>query len=152
MRRKEKEIINKKEIEDILQEAQICRVAFCENNTPYIVPMNFGYKDNCLYFHCAKTGKKIDILKKNNNVCFEVDIKYDIKNTGVPCHWSTKYTSVIGFGKGFFIEDLKEKQQALHIIVNHYAPGTNYDYPEKSLRDVGIILIRITQMTGKRSA
>ncbi len=114
--------------------------------------MNFGYKDDCLYFHCAKTGKKIDILKKNNDVCFEVYIKYDIKNTGVPCNWSTKYTSVIGFGKGFFIEDLKEKQEALHIIVDHYAPGTFYEFPEKSLHDVGIILIRITHMTGKRSA
>ncbi|MHC4124090.1 MAG: pyridoxamine 5'-phosphate oxidase family protein [Planctomycetota bacterium] len=70
MRKKDKQINDPAEIEDTL----ICRLAFCDNNQPYIVPLCFGHKDNALYFHCAAEGKKLDILRKNNNVCFQGDI------------------------------------------------------------------------------
>ena len=78
MRRKEKEIKDRKEIISILQKAKICRIGLSENNKPYIVPMNFGYKEGCLYFHCANEGRKIGIIKKNNNVCFEIDTDHKI--------------------------------------------------------------------------
>ena len=71
MRRKDKEIKDKEVIESIIKRATVCRIALSENNVPYIVPLSFGYKDNCLYFHSAPEGRKIDIIKQNNNVCFE---------------------------------------------------------------------------------
>ncbi len=74
MRKKEKQINDIAGIEDVLSRALVCRLALCENDRPYIVPLCFGYEDNALYFHCAQQGKKLDILRKNNNVCFEVDI------------------------------------------------------------------------------
>ena len=78
MRRKDKEIADKKEIESIIERANVCRIGLSENNLPYVVPVNFGYKNNNIYFHSAPMGKKIDILKKNNNICFEIDIDHTL--------------------------------------------------------------------------
>ena len=86
MRRTDKEITNRSEIDTILSKATVCRIGLVDNNVAYIVPLNFGYKNNCLYFHSAPIGKKIELITKNNMVCFEVDIDYDIVNTGIPCN------------------------------------------------------------------
>ena len=151
MRRKEKEIKDKKEIISIIQKAKICRIGLLENNKPYIFPMNFGYKDECLYFHCAKEGKKIDIIKKNNNICFEIDTDHKIINTNRLCNWSSTYASVMGNGKATIIENNALKKEALNIIVDHYSPGTYYDYSDDDVKKVCIIKIKIEDMTGKKS-
>ena len=151
MRREDKEITDRMEIESVLSQARICRIGFSQNNKPYIVPMNFGYKDGYLFFHCTQEGMKIDIIKQNNNVCFEVDINHEITDTGIPCNWSTRYSSVIGFGKALLVKDPIEKKHALNVIVNHYSPKAKFKYSEEALNKVGIIKIEITSMTGKKS-
>jgi len=82
MKRSEREIKDRKEIEAIIERADVCRLGLSDDNMPYIIPMNFGYKDNRLYFHCAKKGKKIDIIKRNNSTCFEMDRKLRRKTRG----------------------------------------------------------------------
>jgi nitroimidazol reductase NimA-like FMN-containing flavoprotein (pyridoxamine 5'-phosphate oxidase superfamily) len=151
MRRKEKEIKSKSEIESIIKSAQVCRIAFSLNDEPYIVPMYYGYKDNFLFFHSAKQGKKIDIIKKNNRVCFEIDINQHIKNTGVPCNWKNSYSSVIGFGKAKLVENFNEKVKALNTIIDHYSPGTIYEFPKENVSITAIIKIEIEDITGKKS-
>ncbi|HWR63503.1 MAG TPA: pyridoxamine 5'-phosphate oxidase family protein [Candidatus Thermoplasmatota archaeon] len=151
MRRAEKEITNRREIDSILSKAIVCRISIIDHETPYIVPMNFGYKDDILYLHSAPEGKKIDLLKRNPRVCFEVESDLEIINTGIPCKWSMNYTSVIGYGKAKFITDIEQKQKALHIIIDHYTPGSSYIFPEKNLKEVTVIKIEINQMTGKKS-
>jgi len=74
MRRKDKEVPGAKDIEDIIRKATICRLALCEGDRPYIVPLCFGYEDGKLYFHSASRGRKLKILENNRNVCFEMDI------------------------------------------------------------------------------
>ena len=69
MRRAEREIKDKSEIEKIIMKAIVCRVAVCEDNEPYVIPMCFGFKDGALFFHSAQEGKKVEILKKNDRVC-----------------------------------------------------------------------------------
>jgi len=71
--------------------------------------MKFGFKDNCLYLHSAQEGQKIDILNKNNHICFEIDIKTEILTSDIACNWGMKYYSVIGFGRAHFIDNKKEK-------------------------------------------
>ena len=84
MRRKEKEIIDQNIIEEILTNSFICRVAFFDEEYPYIVPMNYGYRDNTLYFHCGLQGRKIDLIKRNNKVGFEIEHKHEIiKNAAI---------------------------------------------------------------------
>jgi nitroimidazol reductase NimA-like FMN-containing flavoprotein (pyridoxamine 5'-phosphate oxidase superfamily) len=152
MRRTDKEITNRREIDTILSKATVCRIGLVDNNVAYIVPLNFGYKNNCLYFHSAPLGKKIELISKNNMVCFEVDIDHAIIDFRIPCKWSSTYASVIGYGKANFIPDSAQKKDALNIIIDHYSSATLYNFPEKNLRKVAIIKIEITQMTGKKSS
>jgi nitroimidazol reductase NimA-like FMN-containing flavoprotein (pyridoxamine 5'-phosphate oxidase superfamily) len=151
MRRAEKEITNRREIDSILSKAIVCRISIIDHETPYIVPMNFGYKDDILYLHSAPEGKKIDLLKRNPLVCFEVESDLEIINTGIPCKWSMNYTSVIGYGKANFITDIEQKRKALNIIIDHYSPGSSYIFPEKNLKEVTVIKIEISEMTAKKS-
>jgi nitroimidazol reductase NimA-like FMN-containing flavoprotein (pyridoxamine 5'-phosphate oxidase superfamily) len=152
LRRKDKEITDKNEIDAILKRATVCRVAFSENNMPYIVPLHFAHDNNCLYFHSAPEGKKLAAIKKNNNVCFEIDIDHEIVDSKTSCNWSTKYRSVIGFGKAFFIDDFEEKRRSLSLIFQKYS-GTSheYDFSENVVDIVVIVKIEIVCMTGKKS-
>ncbi|MGM0428212.1 MAG: pyridoxamine 5'-phosphate oxidase family protein [Thermodesulfobacteriota bacterium] len=150
MRKREKEIQDRSEIEAILDKAQVCRLALSDDNRPYMVPLNFGYKDNCLYFHTGRTGKKIDILKRNNSVCFQVDVDLEVVESDNPCDWNMNYRSVIGHGRAVFLEDPAEKKHALDIIVEHYGAAKN-DYDEARLKRLTLIKVDIERMTGKRS-
>ena len=149
MRRTDKEITNRREIDTILSKAIVCRIGFINRDIPYIVPLYFGYKNNCLYFHSAPIGKKIELITKNNVVCFEIDTDHEIIDTKVPCNWSSKYTSVIGYRKASFITDLAQKKDALNCIIDHYAPGASYTFPEKNLKEVTVIKIEVSHVTGK---
>lgn len=151
MRRKEKEIKSKTEIDSIFRSGKVCRVAFSNNDEPYIVPMYYGYKDNNLFFHSAREGRKIEMIKKNNQVCFEIDISYHITNTGIPCNWKNKYESVIGFGKATIVDEHDEKVKALNYLVDHYSPGTKYKFLKEKVDDTLIIKIEIKEITGKKS-
>ena len=73
MRMKDREITDKAIIEKIIKESDICRLGLSHNNEAYIVPLNFGYADNVIYVHTGKVGKKIDMIKGNNSVCFEME-------------------------------------------------------------------------------
>jgi len=151
MRRKDKEIADLAEIESIIRESTICRLALADNEQPYIVPLCFGYKDNALYFHSAAEGKKIDILRKNKNVCFEFDVGSEIKTGKTACEWGLKYRSVIGFGNASFLEDPDSKQAALDIIMQQYS-DESFAYSEKILKKMLVIKVEITHMTGKQSS
>ena len=74
MRRQEREIRDEAEIQEILEKGLVCRLGLYDGQYPYVVPLNYGYRNGCIYFHCAREGRKIDILKKNDRVCIEVDI------------------------------------------------------------------------------
>lgn len=151
MRRKDKRIKAKSEMELIMEQAMVCRMGLSIEDVPYVVPLNFGYKDNCIYCHSAKKGRKMDILQENNSVCVEFDIDFELEKKAHLCDWNTKYRSVICFGKANLIEDLDEKRKALDVIVKHYADDPSYEYPERALKDVAIIKVKIDKMTGKRS-
>jgi len=150
MRRSDKEITDRKAIEDIILRSKVCKLAMCEENMPYIVPLCFGFKNNTLYFHSAPKGKKIEILKKNPNVCFEFEILTQIIKSAKACKWGMRYRSVIGFGKAGFITDDDLKRQAFDIIMNQYADGS-FIYEDALLKSVVIINVEIQSMTGKQS-
>ena len=152
MRRKEKEVKKHSEIEEIIKKAMICRLGLSLNNEPYIVPMNFGYKDKVLYFHCAKKGKKTDIIKQNNHVCFELEADTSmIKGEHACIDWKMFYESVIGNGKAYIIEDAQEKIKALDIIMAQYSGSKKYEYTDKNIRGVSVIKVEVETMSGKKA-
>jgi nitroimidazol reductase NimA-like FMN-containing flavoprotein (pyridoxamine 5'-phosphate oxidase superfamily) len=142
MRRKDREIKDQSELESIIGAASVCRLAMSEDNRPYIVPLCFGYKDGNLYFHSAGEGKKLDVLRVNNCVCFEMDIDYELVRADLPCESEMKYRSVIGFGQASFVEEVEEKRMALDIITSHYSEGNaegTYNYTEQKLTNTVIL-------------
>jgi len=151
MRKVDKEIKDKNMIKSILEEALVCRIALCDDNSPYIIPMNFGYKDNYLYLHSAPEGRKIEILRKNNNICFEVDLKTELVTSENACKWGMKYLSVVGFGKAQIVNDIEEKKKALNIIMNKHSNESSFEYLEAAIKNVVIIKVRITELAGKKS-
>ncbi|NTW32090.1 MAG: pyridoxamine 5'-phosphate oxidase family protein, partial [Bacteroidetes bacterium] len=120
------------------------------DNMPYVVPFNFGYKDNYIYLHSAKEGKKLSILKNNGNVCiaFSTDHKLAFQSENVACSYGMKFRSVLAYGKVEFIEDFNEKIKIMNIIMNHYT-SHEFTYSEPAVKNVETFRIAITEMTGK---
>jgi uncharacterized protein len=151
MRRKEQEITDRDVLETILDRAQVCRIGLAHNNVPYIVPVCFGYRDNCLYIHSSRHGKKLEIIRENNSVCFEAEIDVELIRGERACDFAMRYQSVIGFGTAHLIENEQEKMHALNILMDHYAEQPSYEYREEVLPKCAIIKIEVHGMTGKRS-
>jgi len=150
MRRKEKEITDKNQIEKILEESPVCRLAMVDGDKPYMVPMNFGYRDGVLFFHSAKQGRKIDLIKKNSNVCFEVDQLIRFKKAKLACNWGLEYKSVIGSGRAQLVDNIEEKIKGLHIIMSQYSQR-KFEYPDEMLEKTLVIKVVIDHMSGKQS-
>lgn len=151
MRRKDKEITDKSIIEKIINEAELCRIGLSDGNEPYIVPMNFGYKDDCVYLHSAMEGKKINILKVNDNVCFQVDGQVELIKDAIPCKWTARYYCVIGFGKATIVDDINEKTRALNIIMQKYTGKPEHDFSQDALNKIVVIKVQLHSITGKKS-
>ena len=151
MRRKDKEITDRKLIDKILSNSIICRIAMVDNGVPYIVPLNYGYFNNALYIHSALKGKKIDIFKKNNKVCFEVENSVEIFKHDEPCHWGTRYRSLIGYGTIEIIDEFDRKKEGLDIIMSQHGKTYNNIYNEKHLNSIIILKLNIESISGKQS-
>ena len=151
MRRKDREIKDKSEIMAILQKADVCRLAMSYDNVPYIVTMNFGLKNGgmSLYFHSAIDGKKIDILKKNNLVCFQADIEHEFLLHNISCGCSMKYRSVLGIGRITFVTELIEKMEALQTIMTHYTQKSLHEFKEGLVERTTILRLDIEEISGK---
>ena len=150
MRRKEKEIVDTKVIDEIIDSAQVCRLGLSDGNVPYIVPLCFGYKDRILYFHSAADGKKVETIKKNPNVCFEFEHNIEVLQAEEPCKWGMKYQSIIGYGKAVFIESLEEKKEALNIIMSQYTEDC-FSFQDSHIQNTTVFKVIIDTMTGKQS-
>ncbi|MBK8479470.1 MAG: pyridoxamine 5'-phosphate oxidase family protein [Opitutaceae bacterium] len=135
---------------EIFASAEVCRIAMVDHGEPYLVPMNFGFLDNALYFHSSATGRKIEILKKSNRVCFEIESRAEIVKHAEPCHWGTKARSLIGYGHVEFITDPAQKARGLDAIMAHHGAPGPYQYDERQLRAVAVLRIAIESVTGKQ--
>jgi nitroimidazol reductase NimA-like FMN-containing flavoprotein (pyridoxamine 5'-phosphate oxidase superfamily) len=151
MRRVDKEIDDQKHIESILQESIVCHLGLAENNIPYVVPMNFAYENGCIYLHSACEGQKIDIIKKNPEVCIDVETQIAVVADKAPCDWGMKYYSVILRGRAEFIEMKEEKIKALHIIMRKYSLQNRFNFSSKSVKEVCVIRVFVNEVTGKKS-
>jgi hypothetical protein len=152
MRRTDREIINREEIESVIMAADVCRIAFAVDNEPYIVTMNFGYSGGSspeLYFHCAPAGRKLDMLRKNNFVCFEMDTDHVLYRGEKGCDWGMKFRSVVGYGRLYIIEGEAERKRALDHIMVHYGGSGSYEYSGSVMDSTTLLRLEITSLTGK---
>jgi uncharacterized protein len=144
-------VSDKKELVDIIQRCQYCHLAMVDlQGNPYVIPMNFGFKDDVIYFHGAQHGKKIDILKHNPVVCvnFSTDHVLRYQNETVACSWSMKYRSVLCHGKAEFIDDPEEKRDILQIVMSQYTKG-QFNFNPPSIREVNVWKIKVLKYEGR---
>ena len=153
IRRKEKEIVDKKELLHILRTAKYVTLAMSHEDNPYLVTLSHGYDidKDCIYFHCAKEGKKIDILKKNNKIWGQALLDHGY----VDGSCDHLYVTVQFKGTVEMIDDVEDKKHALTVMINQQERDPEAvikeQITESSLKRVGIGLISIHSMSGKKS-
>jgi uncharacterized protein len=150
MRRVEREVADSKAVRAVMEEARVCRIGLCDGGMPYIVPMNFGLGENCVYLHCASEGKKLDIIRRNDRVCFEMDLFRGVILGQSACGCSCRYDSVVGFGRAVIVDDPGEKKTALDRIMEHYGEQAPPAYKPDILAKTTVIRVAIERLTAKR--
>lgn len=122
-----------------------------DDSYPYAVPLSYVYHDNKIFFHCAKTGHKLDAIANNEKVSFCVIDKDQV----VPDEYTTYFRSVIVFGKARIMEDDAEKRKAIEILTARYSPDQEESHRlqaiEKEYKAVCMIELTIEHMTGKEA-
>ena len=150
MLRTKNEIRDRAVIDDIIHRSLVCRLAMADGLSPYVVPLCFDYDGESLFFHCGAEGRKIDILKKNNRVCFEFDHTEGVEKGGRACSWGMTYQSVIGTGAAEFLADQQEKQKVLARLFTKYS-GETMPVPIENVQKTTVIQVTIEEITGKHS-
>ncbi|HEY5675052.1 MAG TPA: pyridoxamine 5'-phosphate oxidase family protein [Malonomonas sp.] len=150
MQAADREIKDQSAIVDILIRGRELRLAMIAGDRPYVLPLNYGYAEGCIYIHSARKGKKLDCLRSNPQVCFEVSEVLQRVGGTRPCDWSTKFRSVVGEGTAHIIDERAEKIQGYDAIMAHFG-GPTRDYEEKHLSGSLIIRIDIETLTGKQN-
>ena len=153
LRRRDREVLQRERILDILSRCNCCRLAFSTEDGPYIVPLSFGFEaagdDLILYFHSAPEGRKLDCIRAGGPVGFELDTGYALHPADNACGYSAAFQSVIGAGHVDFLMDSAEKEHALNQIMRHYSGRADWDYPQPMLDRVTIFRLTVTQLCAK---
>ncbi len=153
MRRKDREVTDIKMIQEFIATEQILRVAFCDEDDIYIVPVNYGYVyDNekyIFYFHGAKAGRKYELTKKNPLVGFEIDGKYKLLESEVACDYSATFQSVIGKGVLSLVEENDEKKEGLNSIMKQTTHKTEWGYCDDMLDAVAVFKLKVEKISCK---
>lgn len=155
MRKIDREVTCTQELLSIIERCETCRIGFSHNNIPYIVPMNYGYTyENdqlILYFHSGLSGKKLEMIKLNNEVCFQMDCSCELVPHEIPCRYTMKFESIIGHGKIYILTEENEKIEALKHVMKKYAPDKNFDFEAKHAKIILGLKLVVEEFTGKRS-
>lgn len=155
MRRQNRQVTDLAEIKAIVDEIKVARIGMFDGEQVYVVPLNHGYEMGddekiALYFHCAKVGRKAEILKKNPNVCIEMDGRHELVSADAPCDHSYYYASLIGNGTVEFVEDVVEKAHALEVVMKHQTGKSDWTFDEKWVNAVLIMKVELTDYTVKQ--
>jgi nitroimidazol reductase NimA-like FMN-containing flavoprotein (pyridoxamine 5'-phosphate oxidase superfamily) len=150
MRRHEKEITAIGELEQVLWQGRVCHLAIPDDPMPYLIPLNYGYQDDALYFHSAPQGRKIELLKKQRRACFSITIDYGIIEAERACSWGARFTCVMGSGRIEFVENMEQKQAALHILMAQYTDQI-FSFEPAQIDATLVFKLVIESMSGKQS-
>lgn len=148
MRRKDREITDKTAIYEILDRAEELHLGLWDGQEVYVVPLNFVRIGDELFFHSARGGRKLEIMKQNPRVCFEVTGTHHIEPGAKGADCTTLYESVIGWGTGSLITEDDAKYEVLRALNRKFGAPTE-DLPQAVVQKTAIVQIRMEKLTGK---
>ena len=152
MTKRERQITDEKQIRGILDTAKILHLGLAVDNEPYVVPMNYGYtmEDGklVLYLHSAVRGKKLDMIRENPRVFFEMDCDLVPFEGKVPCQYGIAYSSLMGRGTARIIEDVEEKKKAMSILMKTQTEK-DFLFEDRLVSIVAVIRIDVAEYTAK---
>ena len=143
--------MTRNEIEALLAKALVGRLGTCNRDEPYVVPICFLHVENKIYFHSRPEGKKLENMKVNPRVCFQVD-EYNLAPSPRPCDFSMHYRSVIIFGRVRFLKDAKERLKALNAMLDKYDTSHSAEPIDEAMVDrVAVAEITVEELSGKKN-
>ncbi|HLN53797.1 MAG TPA: pyridoxamine 5'-phosphate oxidase family protein [Lentimicrobium sp.] len=131
-------------IDEVIRACDVCYIGMVdENEMPYTLPFNFGYENGKLLIHSGPGGHKLEVLRRNPNVCVVFSTAHEMyhQSENVACSYSMKYKSVVLKGKVEFIEEIEEKVLALSVVMKHYTQREDFRYSMPSLKNVNVMRI-----------
>ena len=153
MRRKDREILVPEKIEEIINSCICCRLGFYDEGEVYILPLNFGYvlenQQYTFYFHGAKEGRKIELIKQKPQVGFEMDCNVEVYGSEGACTYSARFQSIIGSGTVAMVEDSQERIKGMRAIMLKNTGKADWEFPEAMLKQTAIFKLEIDRLSCK---
>lgn len=150
--RREKLITNIETVKEVLDKSKVLHLGLVDGDEPYVVPMNYGYTMTdgklTLWLHGATQGRKLDVMRKNPKVFFEMECDLQPFEGDVACKYGLSYTSLMGRGTAVIVEDSQEKQNALSFLMKTQT-GMDFEFNDKLASVVSIIRIDVLEYTAK---
>ena len=153
MTKRERQVTDENQIRSILDTAKVLHLGLAVDDEPYVVPMNYGYtvEDGklVLYLHSALRGKKLDMIRRNPKVFFEMDCDLDPFEGEKPCQYGLAYSSVMGRGTAVIVEDVEEKKKAMSVLMKTQT-GKDFSFEDRLVSIVSVIRIDVLEYTAKK--
>ena len=152
MTKRERQVTDENQIRHILDTAKVLHLGLAVNDEPYVVPMNYGYTMEegklVLYMHSALRGKKLDMMRANQKVFFEMDCDLAPFEGEKPCQYGLVYSSVMGRGTARIVEDVEEKIEAMKFLMKTQT-GKDFEFNDRLVSIVAVIRIDVAEYTAK---
>lgn len=156
MRRNDREVTDPARIEDIISRCACCRIGFYDDGEVYIVPLSFGYEAKgdtyVFYFHGAREGRKLDLIRKNPRVGFEMDTDYALHEADAACGYSARFQSVIGNGVMSIVSEAGEKKRGLSLLMEHNTGKSGWSFDDRAVNAVAVFKLEVTKLSCKEHA
>ncbi len=133
-------------VRDFISGAGTARLGLVSMGEPYVVPVNFVYREGSVFFHCACEGRKHEALSSGERVCVEFD---ETLGTDVPGA-DTWYRSVIAWGEPRFVEDIPGKKRVLEMLCLKYL-GESRRITDSMAEGTCVVEIPLDTVTGKEN-
>ena len=152
MTKRERQVTDPQQIMKIMDEGKVLHLGLAVDNEPYVVPMNYGYTNEdgklVIYLHSAVRGKKLDMMRANPRVFFEIDCDLQPFEGVLPCQYGMVYSSVMGKGIATIVEDVEEKKKAMSILMKTQT-GKDFTFDDRLVSIVAVIRIDVEEYTAK---
>lgn len=152
MTRREREVTDINEIIKILDNSKVLHLGLVDGDEAYVVPMNYGYTlENgklTLWLHGAKRGRKLDLMRANPKVFFEMECGIQPFEGEIACKYGITYSSIMGRGKAEIVEDVETKKSALSFLMKTQT-GKDFEFEDKMVAFVSVIKIDVSEFTAK---